>query len=199
MLVIVRHGRTAANAAGELLGRRDPALDEVGRVQAAAIARSIGPVDRVVSSPLRRCTETASTISDDVQLDDRLIELDYGDLEGVAVADVPMSSWKQWRADPSWIPAGGESLSELSARVSAAFDDLVAEIFRGGDLTVVVVTHVSPIKAAVGWALNVGPEISWRCRVDQASIHRIGTSRGTPSLLSFNETHHLIEQDSAVG
>ncbi len=199
MLVIARHGRTAANAAGELLGRRDPALDEVGRIQAAAIARAVGQVDRVVSSPLRRCVETASMISHDVQIDDRLIELDYGELEGVAVSDVPLSTWEQWREDSSWIPAGGESLSDLSARVSAAFDDLAAEASRDGDLTIVVVTHVSPIKAAVGWALGAGPDIAWKCRVDQASIHRIDTSRGTPSLLSFNDTHHLVEPDYAVG
>ena len=68
MLILVRHGRTAANASGELLGRRDPALDEEGRSQALAIGRALDHVDRVVSSPLRRCRETAEAIGQPVVL-----------------------------------------------------------------------------------------------------------------------------------
>ena len=60
MLIIVRHGRTAANASGLLLGRADPELDELGRRQAAAVAAALPPVDRVVASPLRRAQETAA-------------------------------------------------------------------------------------------------------------------------------------------
>ena len=59
MLIVARHGRTAANAAGELLGRRDPALDDVGRAQAAAIATVVPAGARVISSPLTRCVQTA--------------------------------------------------------------------------------------------------------------------------------------------
>ena len=96
----------------------------------------------------------------------------------------------RWRADPSWRPTGGETLEELAERVGAALDDL-ADAAAERDL--VVVTHVSPIKAAVAWALGVGIEISWRCYVAQASVTRISTSAGRPSLHAFNEVSHLAE------
>lgn len=188
MLIIVRHGRTEANAAGELLGRRDPGLDEVGRSQADAIARAIRGVARIVSSPLARTMETAAAIGPDVEVDDRLIELDYGELEGTPVGQVPAATWAAWRADTAWHPSGGESLDDLAARVWPALDALCAD---AAHTDIVVVTHVSPIKAAVAWALGAGIEVQWRCFVQQASISRIATARGGPSLHSFNETHHL--------
>ncbi|RUA26830.1 MAG: hypothetical protein DSY73_00365, partial [Actinobacteria bacterium] len=99
MLHVVRHGRTEANAAGLLLGRLDPDLDALGIRQATAVAAAIGPVDRVVSSPLLRAVRTAEAFGLDVKTDDRWLELDYGDLDGTSVFDVPSSTWVQWRAD----------------------------------------------------------------------------------------------------
>mgnify|MGYP003343543945 CR=1 FL=1 len=69
--------------------------------------------------------------------------------------------------------------------------DLEELVDAARDRTIVVVSHVSPIKAAVSWALGVGVEISWRCRLDQASITRVAIGPGGPSLASFNETAHL--------
>ena len=125
MLIIVRHGRTPANASGELLGRRDPGLDEVGRHQAAAIGRTLAGAYRIVSSPLRRCRETAAAIGAPIQLDDRFIELDYGELEGVPVADVPAATWAAWQADTAWAPPGGESFDDLARRVGSALSGLI--------------------------------------------------------------------------
>jgi len=76
VLVIVRHGRTDHNAAGLLLGRLDPPLDPLGRDQAAALAAALGPVDRVIASPLRRATETASAFGRPIEIDERWIEVD---------------------------------------------------------------------------------------------------------------------------
>ena len=188
MLIVVRHGRTAANAAGELLGRRDPGLDDDGRRQAAALAAAIPTPDRVVSSPLRRCRETAAAFGLDLEVDERFIEIDYGELEGIPAAELPAETWAAWRADPGWRPPGGETLEELAVRVAAALDDL-AEAAAASD--VVVVSHVSPIKAAVAWALGVGIDISWRCHVAQASVCRIATGAGRRSLQSFNDIGHL--------
>jgi broad specificity phosphatase PhoE len=188
MLIIARHGRTLANASGELLGRRDPGLDDVGRRQAEAIGRALADVDRLVSSPLRRCRETAEAIGAPVDLDERFIELDYGDLEGVALADIAPATWAAWRADVGWTPPGGESLAALAVRVGAALDDLLDE---ASERDVVVISHVSPIKAALAWSLGVGVETQWRCNVAQASISRIAVRAGRPLLMSFNEVHHL--------
>lgn len=188
MLIVVRHGRTAANAAGLLQGRVEHDLDEAGRAEAVAIARVLAHVDRVVSSPLLRARGTAAALGRDVTIDDRWIELDYGRWDGRPLADVAAEDWRRWRADPAFVPPGGESLVDLQVRVAAACEALVEECTA---TDVAVVTHVSPIKAAVAWAMGVGPETSWRMYVGQASISRIRIGPTGPSLVSFNETGHL--------
>jgi probable phosphoglycerate mutase len=190
MLVVVRHGRTAANAAGLLLGRRDPVLDELGRSQARAVVEAVGPVDRVVSSPLARARQTASELGLDVEVDDRWSELDYGEWDGRPVADVPAEVWQRWRADLDFAPPGGESLRALGARVRDACRELAASAVGR---TVVVVTHVSPVKAAVAWALGAGDDMSWRCFVAPGSVTRISVGRDGPTLVTFNEVAHLAE------
>ena len=107
MLVVCRHGRTASNAGGLLLGRADPPLDDVGRAQAAALPPVVGEVARVVSSPLLRARETAAALGRPVEIDDRWIELDDGELDGRPLADVPAELWAGWRADPGFVPPGG--------------------------------------------------------------------------------------------
>ncbi len=184
MLILVRHGRTALNAAGLLQGRVDEPLDEIGRQQAAAVAERIGDVDELVSSPLRRARETADAFGIGYTVDERWIELAYGIYEGVPHADVPSDAWRQWRADPSFVPEGGESLAGLDARVRVACDELAA---RADGRTIVVVSHVSPIKCAVAWALGAGIEISWRSHLSHASICRIELRQAGPVLFSFNE------------
>lgn len=190
MLIVVRHGQTAANAQGLLLGRSDPSLDAVGRDQAAAVAAALAPVGpdaRIVSSPLQRTRETAAIIAGEapIEIDERWIELDYGDLEGTPVADVPADTWRRWRADPTFVPAGGESLQSLGQRVSAACDELLR---AAADRDVIVVTHVSPVKAAVVWALGVGDEVTWRTYVAPGSVTRIAPRPFGPVLSEFNVT-----------
>jgi len=189
-LVVVRHGRTEANATRRLLGHLDLPLDELGRAQARALAEAVGPVDRVVSSPLLRTRQTAEAFGAPVEIDDRLIELDYGTYDGMALADVPAELWRQWRADPDFALPGGESLAALRRRVEAALVELAEAARRH---TVVVVAHVSPIKAAVTWALGVGDDVTWRLFVSPASITRIAVGERGPILQTFNEVAHLLE------
>lgn len=184
MLILVRHGRTNANASGLLLGRADVALDDTGRRQAGALASRIGTPARVISSPLRRCLDTAEAFGVDVEVDDRWIELDYGELDCTPIGDVPAEVWERWRSDVGFRPPGGESIAELGSRVRAALDELAASP-GGGD--VVVVTHVSPIKAAVAWALGVGDEVTWRMFVAVASTTKIALGDRGPTLRSFND------------
>ncbi len=188
MLIFVRHGRTAANRAGLLQGRIDQELDEVGREQAIEVAkmvREMGPVDAVIASPLKRAQQTASAFGMAIESDDRFLELAYGELEGVKLADVPAALWKAWRDDLHYKPAGGESLAALDSRVRGACDELVE---RGQEENIVVVSHVSPMKSAVAWALGVDIGISWNCHLDQAAVCRITIRNGVPILKSFNET-----------
>ena len=188
MLIVVRHGRTEANASGLLLGRIDPGLDELGRTQAAALGAVVSGASRVVCSPLRRTRETAEAIGLPVEVDERWIELDYGVLDGKPMADVPADLWARWIADPDFAPEGGESIAALGQRVHAACEDLAEEAAK---TDIVVVTHVSPVKAAVAWTLGVGDEVAWRMFVAPASITKISTSSPRRSLHSFNQTAHL--------
>jgi broad specificity phosphatase PhoE len=200
VIVLVRHGRTDANARGLLLGRADPELDEEGWSQAARLAAELATLDvaRMVTSPLVRCRQTADAIAAGgeaggrarlhVEVDERWIELDYGAFDGLGTTEVPAATWARWRADVAWTPEGGESLAILGDRVRAACEDLADE---ARDRDVVVVTHVSPVKAAVAWALGVGDEVAWRMWVAPASITRIGIAGSSPSLRSFNEVAHL--------
>ena len=187
-LYLVRHGRTAANATGLLLGRADAPLDDVGRAQASALAAVVpGPV-RVVSSSLQRARDTAAAFGRPVEVDDRWIELDYGEYDQRPIGSVAHDVWESWRSDLDFRPPGGERLRDLGVRVREACDALVADALDGD---VVVVTHVSPLKAAVAWALEVGDEIAWRLHVMPASVSRVGIRPHGRVLLSFNEVHHL--------
>ena len=166
-------------------------LDPEGERQAqrsGEYLRAAFPDALVISSPLTRAHQTALAVSNDVVIDERFIELDYGQWDGIALTDVDAQSWADWRADPGFRPPGGETLVELDARVRPALEDIAERAQHGH---VIVVSHVSPIKSGVTWALGVGPEVSWRCQLDRASICRIAISPRGPSLVALNDTSHL--------
>ena len=193
MIVFVRHGQTAVNREGCFQGRLDAPLTELGRDQARLVAQrlSTSGAELVLTSPLVRASETAHAIADAsgaaVELDDRLLEIAYGEWDGLKLGDVTVEQWETWRHDPSFTPPGGENLLAVSARVV----DFCADRLDA-DRTVIAVSHVSPIKAAVAWALGVGTEVTWRMHLDVASISRVARrGTGPPLLASYNETAHL--------
>jgi broad specificity phosphatase PhoE len=184
VLILVRHGQTAANASRLLCGRADVPLNESGCRQAAALAAALSTPGLVVSSPLTRARQTASAFGGPVTVDERWIELDYGALDSQPIAAVGEEVWRQWRADCDFVPAGGESLRALGERVREACDDLAE---TAANVDVVVVSHVSPIKAAIAWALGVGDEVAWNLFVEDAAVARITFGPFGPVLRSFNE------------
>ncbi len=184
MLVLVRHGETDVNAAGLVLGRADPPLSPRGRQQATALAAVLGDRPRVVSSPLRRAAETAAAFGRPVEVDDRWIELDYGAFDLQPITAVDDATWDRWRTDTAFVPPGGESLRDLAAHVRDACEDLAVE---ARDHDVVVVSHVSPVKAAIAWALGVDDSVAWRLFVELGSIARVAIGPRGPLLVSFNE------------
>lgn len=192
-LVIVRHGRTAFNATGRLQGRTDNPLDEVGEEQARRVARFLAPVlasePLVVCSPLLRARQTARILVEetdlDIEFDDRWIEIDYGVFEGVPQVDVPGEIWAQWRRDSSYAPDAGESLEAVQRRVSMACEELLGRL-EGRNA--IVVTHVSPIKSSIAWALGADVAIGWRTQLDTASVTRISMTPRGPVLRTFNES-----------
>ena len=147
-LFLVRHGETAANAAGRFLGRTDPSLNEHGVRQAhdaAAMFRSIGPVE-VVSSPARRAVETASLLSgSEPIIEDGFREIDFGDWEGLTQDEVarvdPVNFAAFASGDIAGFP-GGESVVEVAERTSAAIAQRTSE-------SLVVVTHATCIRIMV--------------------------------------------------
>lgn len=168
-------------------GRLDPPLDAVGERQAAAMAEMVGEVDEIIASPLERAQQTASYFGGPVGTDERWVEIAYGEYEGVPVGEVPPDVWQGWRTSRDFTTKGGESFGALDDRVRQALDELRDVIAQRN---IVVVSHVSPIKAAVAWALGVSMEIMFQCHLSQASLCRVDVGRFGPVLHSFNEQAH---------
>jgi broad specificity phosphatase PhoE len=97
--------------------------------------------------------------------------------------------WQKWQSDRHFCPVDGESLAEVDVRIAAACEELFASDGSGArraDGDVVVVSHVTPIKAAVAWALGT-PDLYWRLYLRTASVTRISWNRDAPILRGFNE------------
>ncbi len=192
MLILVRHGESTGNADGLLLGRTDAPLTRRGLDQARSLTAAVSGVTRIISSPLSRARDTAEALGTGlpVEVDERWIEIDYGEYEGSPLGSVPAEVWTRWRADPGFRPPGGESLLEAGTRVRSACEELFgpdgAGVRDAGP--VVVVSHVSPIKAAVCWALGLGDEVAWHLYLATASVTRIAWGRDGPLLAGFNHT-----------
>ena len=192
MLILVRHGESVANAQGLLLGRTDAELTDAGRAQAVA-ARSLlrDPVVEVRTSPLSRARHTAELLALGlpVTVDERWVEVDYGEFECQPLHGIPAEVWQQWRRNRDFRPEGGETLAQVDQRIAGACAELFAAEgadARRADGDVVVVSHVTPIKAAVAWALGTA-DLYWRLHLRTASVTRIGWNRDAPILHGFNE------------
>jgi probable phosphoglycerate mutase len=144
----------------------------------------------VVTSPLLRARETADAIAGacglEPEIDDRLVEIDWGAWEGRPVRGIASAEVEQLRADAGTAPEG-ESLAALTGRVEAFCADAWDR-----DGLVVAVTHVSPIKAAVALTLGAPDDAAFRMFVALASVTRIARRSRGPVLVSFNETAHLL-------
>ncbi|HEX4726395.1 MAG TPA: bifunctional RNase H/acid phosphatase [Jatrophihabitans sp.] len=200
--VLVRHGVTELSVARRFAGRSDLPLTERGVRQAELAAdRLAGLADSVaavLSSPLLRTRQTADRIADRLELpvsiEDGLIETDYGVWDGHSFDEV-RQRWPddltRWLADPTALPTGGESFATVGRRVGAARDRIVE---RHPGQTVLLVSHVSPIKLLVQSALGAPVSAVHRMYLDPASITVIDYLDGNPagaSLRGYNDTAHL--------
>jgi broad specificity phosphatase PhoE len=198
MISFVRHGETALNRDGRLQGRVDSELSTRGLEQVARLATRLSTWDiaSVYSSPLTRARQTATAIAAvagcEVEIDERLIELDYGEWDGLELSEIRPKRGGSWFEDPNFAPPGGESLAAVTQRVEAFCREQLGSGARGGASRVIAVSHVSPIKAAVAWALGVDERAALRMRLGLASITDIGSApNGGGYLSSFNDTAHL--------
>ncbi|TPG32513.1 bifunctional RNase H/acid phosphatase [Mycolicibacterium hodleri] len=176
--LLLRHGQTELSVERRYSGRGNPPLTELGRRQADAAARHLGQrggIAAVVSSPLQRAYDTATMAAKalglDVIVDDDLIETDFGDWEGLTFGEAAQRDpglHGKWLRDTGVAPPGnGESFDAVAQRVRRARTRIIAE---HGDATVLVVSHVTPIKSVLRLALDAGPGILYRLHLDLASL-----------------------------
>jgi len=122
-------------------------------------------------------------------------ETDFGAWEGLTFAEV-RDGWpdelNRWLADPAAAPPGGESLAAVGERVTAALHRVLSARERQ---TVLVVSHVTPIKTLVAAALLAPPPALYRMHLDVAALSRIDWYADGPAVLrSFNDTSHLADE-----
>lgn len=199
-VLLVRHGRTAANTAGVLAGRSAGVpLDDTGRTQVEALAARLVdlPVAAVVTSPLERCVETANVLATGrpgvtPRADERLIECGYGDWTGRPIRDVRRTKlWRQIQSYPSAVTfPGGESMRAIQARAVEAIrehDSRIAEQ-AGRSAAWVAVSHGDVIKAVVADALGLHLDAFQRIVVDPASVTVITYTDRRPFVVHLNHS-----------
>ncbi len=197
--LLLRHGQTALSVERRFAGRGDVPLTETGRRQAAEAGSALaarGGAELIVTSPLGRARRTAEAVAErtgaGLLVDDGLAETDFGEWEGLSFAEVG-AQWpgelSGWLADAEVPPPGGESFAAVAARVDAALDRLLVA-YPGK--TVVVVSHVTPIKTIVCRALLAPSAALFRMHLDVASISEVDWfADGLALLRSLNDTAHL--------
>lgn len=200
--VLLRHGETPLTPQKRFSGSggSDPSLSGIGREQAEKAGEFLarrGTVQAVVASPLARTRETAGIVAArlglDVTVEDGLRETDFGAWEGLTFGEVRErhpDDLNAWLSSPDAEPTGGgESFAATADRVAATRDRLTAE-YRGR--TVLLVTHVTPIKTFVRLALGAPPEALFRMELSAASLSAVAYyADGNASVRLFNDTSHL--------
>jgi probable phosphomutase (TIGR03848 family) len=198
-VILVRHGRTTANASGLLAGRTPGVeLDQVGRDQAAATGDRLAvvPLVGVVSSPLERCRQTAQSILDrqtgtpHAPVDDELTECDYGSWQGRTLGDLAKEKlWATVQSQPSAVTfPGGESMAAMQARAVAAIrrHDAAFEAEHGPGAVWVAVSHGDIIKSVLADALGMHLDMFQRINVGPASVSIVNYGPGRPTVLASN-------------
>lgn len=201
--VLLRHGETPLTPEKRFSGSggTDPELSAAGRGQARAVAEAMavrGGIQAIVTSPLRRCRETAAAVAErtglDVRVDEGLRETDFGAWEGLTFAEVrdrfpdDLDAWlKSTDVQPT---GGGESFATVARRLAVSRDKLLA---RYPGRRVLVVTHVTPVKTFVRLALGAPPMSLFRMELSAASVSTVDYySDGSASVRLLNDTGHLL-------
>ena len=197
--LLLRHGETPLSGERRFAGRGDIPLTGTGLKQAAAAAARLaarGGLDLIVTSPLKRTRQTASAVAAatgvPVVVGDGWMETDFGEWEGLTQAEAERRWPEQmaaWLTDTGIAPPGGESFAATSDRVLAALGSLLAE-YAGA--TVLVVSHVTPMKILLLHALLAPPAALRRMLLDVACLCEIDWYRGgTGVVRALNDTAHL--------
>lgn len=198
-IILLRHGQTKLSVDRRYSGRGDHPLTDLGLEQAEKAAARLSKVDgiaAVLSSPLQRAHQTARKLADKIGLEvvthQGLIETDFGTWEGLTFAEASAQDpevHRRWLGDTSVKPPGGESFDEVHARVRRARTDIITKY---GGRTVVLVSHVTPIKTMLRQALDVGPQFLFRMHLDLTGVSIAEFyPDGHASVKLVNDTSHL--------
>ena len=203
-LYLVRHGQVAANREYRYIGRRDDRLTELGRRQAEGLGQVLSTVgaQRLLSSPRRRALETAEPVGRlsglEAEVDERLREQAYGEWEGLTRDEVRALGsdhgelLERFHQDSEVKAPGGESVADVQARVESLVEELYQRA-RGGaprSGSVVLVSHVGPIKALLGSALELPMVRARRLFLDPGTVSVIDWGK-PPTIRLFNAHSHL--------
>lgn len=198
LLYLIRHGETAANAAGEGLGLRDVPLSPFGREQARCLAGRFAsvPIDAVLSSPLRRALEPARLIAEShglaVEVRPELIEMDVGATDGLSYAEIRerfpdfIAAWSGDNPAVVRMP-GGESLQDLAARVLP----LAEELLHSPERVVVLVSHNFTLRVLICLLLGLPLESFRTFRLELASVTTVSIQHGRAVIQALNDVCHL--------
>ncbi|MDX3664277.1 bifunctional RNase H/acid phosphatase [Streptomyces sp. ID05-26A] len=198
-IILLRHGQTKLSVDRRYSGRGDHPLTDLGLEQAERAAARLSKMDGiagVISSPLQRAQQTARKLADKLDLEvvthQGLIETDFGTWEGLTFAEASEQDpevHRRWLGDTSVKPPNGESFDEVHARVRKARTDIIAKY---GGKTLVLVSHVTPIKTMLRQALDVGPQFLFRMHLDLTGISIAEFyPDGHASVKLVNDTSHL--------
>ncbi|WP_434095758.1 histidine phosphatase family protein [Streptomyces lavendulae] len=201
-LVLLRHGATLLTPGRRISGSggSNPGLSPAGRLQARATAEALarrGGIEAVVTSPMRRCRETAQAVAArlglGLQVEQDLREADFGAWEGLTFAEVRErhpQDLDAWFASPDSPPTGtDETVRRVARRAAAVRDGLLAR-HAGG--TVLVVSHVVPLRSLLRLALQAPPHSLFRMELAAASLSTVTyDGSGTATVQALNDTHHL--------
>lgn len=190
-LILIRHCEPEPGAAGRCYGSLDFGLSPAGCVAADELATALGasPIDAVVASPRRRAVQTAEPLAaklgGDVTVDERLRELDFGELEGLTYEEVERTRpelFRRWMERPTEVEfPGGESYATLAGRVRPAVDELLA-----GGGTYAVVTHGGPIRAVLADCLDMPAAAIFRLAQSYGGVSVVDWLDGTPLVRVVN-------------
>ncbi len=199
-LVLVRHGQTAYNAEVRFMGQLDVPLDEIGRIQAQAVARRLSgerPA-AMYSSGLSRAFDTASAIRSaipshpELRIDGRLTEGHFGLWQGKTYDSLKINDaqrLREWETDRmNAAPPEGESLGDIAKRVQAAYNDIMAE---NQDKSVIIVGHGGSLQVLIALALGLPLESYWKLWVSNASVSELRIDEWGAILQLLNDVSHL--------
>ena len=191
MIILIRHGQTTSNAARLLVGQSDPALTELGERQAIALRPYLRGVVEVWTSPLQRARATAALAVPEIPalVKESFVEVNYGSLDGQPLSLVTEEQWRAFEHDHNTAFGDGESLAAVDQRVHVELGALLADqtsLMHDAKAHLAIVSHMSPIKSAMTWALGVSGSVAWRMNLSNGSMTTIGSRMWTPSLLNYN-------------